>query len=276
MAKQKNISDAVREVCLWFPESTAVISHGSPDFRVNGKTYATYAINHHGDGRIALWLNAPQGAQQHYVKQEPKHFFVPPYVGPRGWLGVHLDKGISWKTVAKLVREAYEKVAPPALAKSLDKTIEIKPPTTTLSPEEFDPMQSKRALAVLEDLREICLSLPQTSEDKQFGNPVWRAGKKVFAQAYCYRPELRLQLGFWVGVDQQALLTRDKHFSIPPYMGHNGWIALDVSKDANWQEIRSLALFSYRHFALDRMLKALDTGPAAPAKPKAKAKAKKK
>ena len=275
MAIQKNISAAVREVCLSFPESTEVISHGSPDFRVNGKTYATYVINHHGDGRIALWLNAPQGAQQLYVKQEPQHFFVPPYVGPRGWLGVHLDKGISWKTVAKLVREAYEKVAPPALAKSLGKTIEIKAPTTTLSLEEFDPMQSKRALAVLAELREICLALPQTSEDKQFGNPVWRAGKKVFAQAYCYRPDLKLQLGFWVGVDQQALLTRDKHFSIPAYMGHNGWIALDVSKDANWKEIRSLALFSYRHFALGRMLKALDAA-APPAKPTAKAKAKKK
>jgi predicted DNA-binding protein (MmcQ/YjbR family) len=255
--KQKDISQAVREVCSWFPGTEEVISHGSPDFRVNGKTFASYVINHHGDGRIALWLNSPQGAQQLYVQQEPKHFFVPPYVGPRGWLGVNLDKGISWKTVAKLVREAYEKVAPPPLAKSLGKTIEIKPPTTTMSLEEFDPMQSKRAVAVLKELREICLSFPETSEDKQFGSPVWRAGKKVFAQAYCYRAERKLQLGFWVGVDQQSLLIRDKHFSIPAYMGHNGWIAVDVTKEANWQEIRSLALFSYRHFALGRMMKAL-------------------
>lgn len=273
MPKRKNISDAVREVCLSFPESAEVISHGSPDFRVNGKTFATYVINHHGDGHIALWLNAPQGAQQLYVKQEPKHFYVPPYVGPRGWLGVDLDKGISWKTVAKLVREAYEKVAPPALAKSLGKTIEIKPPTTTLSVEEFDPMQSKRALEVLKDMREICLSLPETSEDKQFGSPVWRAGKKVFAQAYCYRTTLKLQLGFWVGVDQQALLVRDKQFSIPAYMGHNGWIALDVTKTANWKEIRSLAVFSYRHFAVGRMLKVLDAGSAT--KPPQKASKKK-
>lgn len=253
----KDISEAVREVCHWFPETEEVISHGSPDFRVRGKTFATYAINHHGDGRIALWLNAPQGAQQLYVRQEPKHFFVPPYVGPRGWLGINLDKGISWKTVAKLVREAYEKAAPPALARSLGDTITIKPPTKTLDPDEFDPMQSKRAQEVLKSLREICFALPETSEDKQFGSPVWRAGKRVFAQAYCYRADRKLNLGFWVGVDQQALLTRDKHFSIPAYMGHNGWIALDVTKDANWQEIRSLALFSYRHFAVGRMLKAL-------------------
>jgi predicted DNA-binding protein (MmcQ/YjbR family) len=276
VAKQKDISQTVREVCLWFPEAHEVLSHGSPDFRVNGKTFATYVINHHGDGRIALWLNAPQGAQHLYVSEEPKHFFVPPYVGPRGWLGINLDKGISWKTVAKLVREAYEKVAPPALARSIGKTIEIKPPTTTLTPEEFDPMASKRAQTVLKDLREICLSFPETSEDKQFGYPVWRAGKKVFAQAYCYRGDRKLQLAFWVGVDQQSLLIRDKHFSIPAYMGHNGWISVDVTKDANWQEIRSLALFSYRHFALGRMLKVLDaTAPdETPAKPKSKSRKK--
>src|SRR5262245_29869683 len=163
----KDISQAVREICLWFPESEEVLSHGSPDFRVKGKTFATYVINHHGDGRIALWLNAPEGAQAHYVKQEPKHFFVPPYVGPRGWLGMKLDKGISWKTVARLVREAYTKVAPAALSRSLGDTIQITPPTAALKPEDIDPMQSKRAQAVLKQLRPLCLSLPETSEDKQ-------------------------------------------------------------------------------------------------------------
>src|SRR5262245_27991572 len=132
----KDINQAVREVCLSFPETQEVRSHGSPDFRVQGKTFATYVVNHHGDGRIALWLNAPAGAQALYVGEEPKHFFVPPYVGPRGWLGVHLDKGISWKRIASLVRECYEKVAPPALAKKIGKTIEIVAPTKTLSPEQ--------------------------------------------------------------------------------------------------------------------------------------------
>jgi hypothetical protein len=156
------------------------------------------------------------------------------------------------------VREAYTKVAPASLTRSLGDTIEISPPTATLKPEDIDPLQSKRAQTVLKQLRELCLSFPETSEDKQFGRPVWRAGKKVFAQAYFYRAERKLQLAFWVGVDQQALLIRDRKFSIPPYLGHNGWIALDVTKDANWREIRSLALFSYRHFALGRMLKALE------------------
>ncbi|MGH8186681.1 MAG: MmcQ/YjbR family DNA-binding protein [Steroidobacteraceae bacterium] len=252
----KDIGQAVREVSLWFPESEEVISRGSPDFRVRGKTFATYVVNHHGDGRIALWLNAPAGAQELYAQAEPKHFFVPPYVGPRGWLGVNLDKGISWKRVAKLVREAYEKVAPPALSAKLGKTIEIKPPTTTLSAEQFDPMQSKRAQSVQKTLRRICLALPETSETKQFGFPVWQAGKRTFAQAYHYKK--KLSLSFWVGVERQALYTADERYEIPAYTGHNGWIALEVTRGMNEAEVRALALLSYRHFALKRMLKELD------------------
>jgi hypothetical protein len=253
----KDINEAVREVCLSFPEAEEYLSHGSPNFRVRGKTFATYTVNHHGDKRIALWLNSPDGAQRHYVDEEPKHFFVPPYVGPRGWLGVNLDKGISWKRVAELTREAYEKIAPPALAKSIGKTIAIKPPAKTMSAEQFDPMQSKRAQAVLKALRKICLALPEVSETLQFGMPVWKVGKKTFAQAYSYK-ENKLQLAFWVGIEQQGLYTQDKRYEIPAYMGHNGWIALDVTKSCNWDEVRALALYSYRHFALKRMLTVLD------------------
>src|SRR5262245_50600151 len=96
----KDINAAVREVCLSFPEAEEYMSRGSPNYRVRGKTFAIYVVNHHGDGRIALWLNVPTGAQGLYTKEEPKHFFVPPYVGPSGWLGVQLDNGISWKRVA--------------------------------------------------------------------------------------------------------------------------------------------------------------------------------
>ena len=99
----RDVHTAVREECLWFPEAEEILSHGSPNFRVRGKTFATYVINHHGDGRVALWLNAPPGSQEMHVRAEPRHFFVPPYVGPRGWLGVLLDHGIAWPRVVALV-----------------------------------------------------------------------------------------------------------------------------------------------------------------------------
>ena len=73
----RDIHQAVREVCLWLPEAEEFLSHGSPNFRVRGKTFATYAVNHHGDGRVALWLNALPGSQDLHVEAEPAHFVVP-------------------------------------------------------------------------------------------------------------------------------------------------------------------------------------------------------
>jgi hypothetical protein len=54
---EHDIHQAVRDVCLWLPEAEEFLSHGSPNFRVRGKTFASYVVNHHGDGRVALWLN---------------------------------------------------------------------------------------------------------------------------------------------------------------------------------------------------------------------------
>lgn len=258
----KDISAAVREVCLWFPETEEVPSRGSPDFRVAGKTFATYVINHHGDGNVALWLRSPPGAQQLHSENDPENYFVPPYVGPRGWLGVRLNKNLSWDTVATRVREAYEEVAPNALSQTLGDTISITPPDVDMRPEDIDPMLAPRAQAVLGMMRDVCLGLPETTEATQFGNPVWKAGKKTFAGAHHYKGQ-KLCVTFWVGAEQQDLLTLgDTRFHIPAFTGHNGWIALDAEAELTLEELEDLALPSYRHFALKRMLKALD-GPDA-------------
>jgi predicted DNA-binding protein (MmcQ/YjbR family) len=251
----RNVDQAVREACLWLPEVQEFLSHGSPNFRVRGKTFASYVVNHHGDGRVALWLNASPGSQELHVSMEPEYFFVPPYVGPRGWLGVILDGGIDWNRVAALVREGYEKVAPPQLLTRMGKTPKIKAPAKTLTLSQIDPFKSRRAVLVLKKMRAICLHYPETSESRQFGHPVWLAGKKTFAIAR-YEGS-RLTLCFWVGVESQGLLTADSRYSIPPYFGHNGWIALDVTQQCDWEEISALGSQSYRHFALKRMLRDL-------------------
>jgi hypothetical protein len=248
-----DLDRAVHELCLAFPQSEALSSHGSPNFRVRGgKVFATYAVNHHGDGRIALWLNVPEGVQDAYVRAEPDQFFVPPYVGPSGWLGVRLDKGLPWKQVRELVRMAYERVAPPALKQSLQATPAVAAPKRRITAADVDPRNTPRGKRVLSVMRKICLALPETQEGLQFGQPVWRAGAKVFAQAYCYEGVWRA--AFWVGVEAQGMMCADPRYRIPEYMGHRGWIALDVSKSLNEGELRSLALASYRHFALKRML----------------------
>ncbi|MGE0582895.1 MAG: MmcQ/YjbR family DNA-binding protein [Steroidobacteraceae bacterium] len=251
----RTIDSAVREVCLSFPEAQEVLSHGWPVYKVRGKTFAFYVVNHHGDGRVALWLNAPQGALAFHTRDEPKFFFAPPYVGPRGWLGVNLDKGLSWKRIAALVRSAYEKVAPARLVATLGGTIEIEPPARSLAAPDIDPLQAPAAKRLLAQLRTICSALPEVSEGAQFGHPVWRAGKRVFASAYAR--DRAIQFAFWVGADRQGLLTDDGRYRIPVYTGHLGWIELDVTKGCRREEVQSLVRDSYRHFALKRMLAAL-------------------
>ena len=153
-AKQpKNISQAVREICLSLPATGEVTSHGSPDFRVEGKTFATYMINHHGDGHLALWLRMPTGSQEYYTQSDPERFYVPPYVGPKGWLGVDLDKGLSWNTIAELVQTAYAEVAPKALALDLPPPIRIDRPQKPLTQQSSTPLSPQRPKYVFQLLK---------------------------------------------------------------------------------------------------------------------------
>lgn len=109
-----------RRICLTLPEVEEKEAWGSPTFRVKGKMFAMYLNNHHGDGRIALWLKAPPGVQEMLVAAEPKKFFIPPYQGPFGWIGVHLDRN-SDAEIEFHVRQAYLMVAPKKLQAPLQK-----------------------------------------------------------------------------------------------------------------------------------------------------------
>ena len=82
----------VREMCLALPGATSRLSHGEPTFFVAGKVFVMFANNHHGDGRIAVWLPVPPGMQQGIIDAAPQVFFKPPYVGTRGWVGIVLDQ----------------------------------------------------------------------------------------------------------------------------------------------------------------------------------------
>jgi hypothetical protein len=63
--------------------------------------------NHHGDGRFAIWCAAPEGMQRMLADSDPEKFFVPPYVGHRGWLGVRLDRGLDWEELTGIAEDAY-------------------------------------------------------------------------------------------------------------------------------------------------------------------------
>jgi hypothetical protein len=119
----KDPLEALRALCLALPETTERLSHGEPTWFVRGKkTFVMFADHHHGD-RLAFWCAAPDGMQEALVTSDPERFFVPPYVGHRGWLGVYLDVPAAppdWEQIADLVAESYRRVAPKILVARLD------------------------------------------------------------------------------------------------------------------------------------------------------------
>lgn len=108
----------LREICLALPETTEKEAWGTPTFRVRGKMFAMFADDHHGDGRVAVWCKAPLGAQEALVEADPERFFRPPYVGPSGWIGVRLDRGVAWDEIADILDEGWRAAAPKKLAAS--------------------------------------------------------------------------------------------------------------------------------------------------------------
>jgi hypothetical protein len=112
----------LRKLCLALPEAHEVEAWGEPTFRVRNKLFAMYAAanNHHGGGRPAVWCKAAPGNQELMVHAAPERFFVPPYVGPSGWVGVWLDRGPDWGELEGLLRDSYRLVAPKRLAARLE------------------------------------------------------------------------------------------------------------------------------------------------------------
>jgi hypothetical protein len=105
----------LRGICLALPGATERLSHGEPTWFVEDKrVFVTYADHHHDD-RLAFWCAAPGGLQEALVASSPDRFFVPPYVGHRGWLGVRLDVPVDWDEVGRLVTDAWRMVAPARL-----------------------------------------------------------------------------------------------------------------------------------------------------------------
>lgn len=112
----------LREIALALPQAHEVEAWGEPTFRVRNKIFALHAdaANHHGKGRTAVWLKAASGVQASMVAAAPDCFFAPPYVGPKGWVGVWLDGVVDWEDVAEFVRDSYRLVAPKRLCAQLD------------------------------------------------------------------------------------------------------------------------------------------------------------
>lgn len=106
------------KICQAFPEvvvEAAGESHLA--FRIRKRIFAYYLFDHHGDGMIAFTCKSSLIEQRRMVKDDPISFFVPPYLGPKGWAAIRLDLDeVDWDTVSELARRAYQDLAPRKLA----------------------------------------------------------------------------------------------------------------------------------------------------------------
>jgi predicted DNA-binding protein (MmcQ/YjbR family) len=255
--RRRTIPAAVRELCLAFPQAEEFESHGAPNYRARkGKVFAIWALNHHGDGHVGLWLNTP-ALEQSRLLASSRHIFKPPYLGPSGWIGVELNKGVSWRRVCELTHMAYLNSSPAKLVALQPRPPAVAAPTVKMKPEDIDRLLAPKARRALATLRRICGAFPETREDTQMGSVVWRAGKRTFFMLSDYGKGLAAL--FWVGIERQGPLEMDPRLSIPPYLGHQGWMSLDLGKGVGQEELREFAVQSYRHFASRRALALLDS-----------------
>ncbi len=105
----------LRAICFALPETTEQNedSVGKPVFKVRDKIFA---MQHPMQGRPSMWCKSKLGFQEMLTSSEPERYFVPPYVGRHGWIGVWLDAELDWDFVAHLVEESYRIIAPKRLS----------------------------------------------------------------------------------------------------------------------------------------------------------------
>ncbi|UQA62811.1 MmcQ/YjbR family DNA-binding protein [Polyangium aurulentum] len=115
---QESAFERIRTVCLALPDVAEVTKHSRPCFAVRDKTFVMFMDDHHRDGRLAIWCKATPDAQAMVVESDPERFFVPPYVGHRGWIGARLDRQPDWGAISAIVEEAYRLSAPRSTRKS--------------------------------------------------------------------------------------------------------------------------------------------------------------
>ena len=111
----------LEKICRALPETTLESTAGHHAFKVKGKTFVWQLNDHHGDGRVAIVCKVAPGVAPTLVDGDGDRYFDPPYLGPKGWVGMRLEGTVPWSDVAMLVEDSYRLIAPKRLVASLDR-----------------------------------------------------------------------------------------------------------------------------------------------------------
>ena len=124
----KQLSQATRrrermvEICRDLPEvSYETVGDGHIAFRIRKKIFGYYLFDHHDDGIIAFCCKSNLSEQRRLIRDDPESFFVPAYLGAKGWIAIRLDLDeVDWEIVEELARRAFQAIAPRKLASLVD------------------------------------------------------------------------------------------------------------------------------------------------------------
>lgn len=106
----------ITEMCLAYPETTCERSGSHATFKVRKRVFAYFLNDHHGDGEVSVCCKTMLGEQYDLAKENPERFYIPAYIGSRGWVAIRLNDGrVNWKEIAGFVRASYRAVAPKKL-----------------------------------------------------------------------------------------------------------------------------------------------------------------
>jgi len=120
-AKNKDRLTRLSAICLALAGSTREDQGSHATFRAGKKVFAYYLNNHHGDGIVAVCCKTLPGDNERLIASNPGKFYMPAYVGPRGWVGLRLDRAtVAWSEVKELVQGSYMQTAPKRLLKLLE------------------------------------------------------------------------------------------------------------------------------------------------------------
>lgn len=107
----------IAAICLALPEAVRADMGSHAQFTVRKKTFAYFLNNHHGDGIVSISTRAFPGENKKLIEAHPKKFYLPAYIGPRGWVALRLDRGkVDWSEVRDLITASYLQAAPKTLA----------------------------------------------------------------------------------------------------------------------------------------------------------------
>ena len=269
--KEKTVEEAAYQrasaICLRFGAAEVKLSHGAPSFHVRGKHFAMFSRGGYGEAGPGLWIKCTFEEQRELVAREPERYFVPKYVGVKGWVAVRLDPklgpaGPNDADLAILIENGWAAVVPKSLANAAPQKL---PTKASLKLAQTDSQLAASALALL---RTLVGELDDVESEVDVRGATFRVRKKPFLYflnnhhgdgiiSACVREEL---------AEITALIKRDpKRFYLPAYIGKQGWLGvrLDLPR-TDTKDLRARVVASYKRAAAKSMSTKTRTAEAVP------------